>query len=229
MTVLNFVVTLFIVGLSTVVCAAETGDRTNDEYYEHYLNELRILHHYKLLYPDEARIFDYCVEQYRKEYGPFTYPHHRGYGIGSRVGTCMKKQIKLKNRVIDNAQDQLGGRTQAEAMYDECSEYYSRSGAATIGRCVKTRLILDSMLQDDDVEDKIYRNCDIVWRKHGHNAVDNCSIFKRGVFETDRLVPCQQPTSCRFRLPFSLSIGVLLTLIVGDNALSESESREARR
>ncbi len=172
MTVLNFVVLLFCMVLSAALYAAETEDRTN---YEYYLNEFNLLHHYKLMYPDEERIFDYCVEKYKKEPGSYESAPFGGYAIGTRVGTCMEKQIKLKNQIIDSARDQLGGRIQAQAMYDECSEYYSKSGAATVGRCVKTRLVLDSMLEDDIVENKIYRNCDLVWRKHGHNAIDNCS------------------------------------------------------
>ena len=175
MTALNFVVLLFCLVLSAALYATETGDRTNHENYEYYLNEFNLLHHYKLMYPDEERIFNYCVEKIRKERAFYRPAPFGGYAIGTRVGTCMKKQIKLKNQIIDSAQDQLGGRTQAEAMYDECTEYYSRSGAATVGKCVKTRLVLDSMLEDDIVESKIYQNCDRVWRKHGHNAIDNCA------------------------------------------------------
>lgn len=175
MTALNFVVLLFFVVLSAALYAAETEERTSYEYEEYYLNEFNLLQHYKLLYPDEERIFNYCVEKHKKEPGSYRPAPFGGYAIGSRVGSCVKKQIKLKNQIIDSAQDQLGGRTQAQAMYDECYEYYSRSGAATIGRCVKTRLVLDSMLEDDIVENKIYRNCDLIWRKHGHSAIDNCS------------------------------------------------------
>ena len=176
----GFVIFVFCMLLSAPLYAAETGGRTNYENYEYYLNEFNLLQHYKLMYPDEERIFNYCVEKHKKEPESYLPGSYRpvpfgGYAIGTRVGRCMEKQIKLKNTIIDNAQDQLGGRAQAQDMYDECSEYYSRSGAATIGRCVKTRLLLDSMLEDDIVENKIYRNCDLVWRKHGHNAIDNCS------------------------------------------------------
>ena len=180
MAALNFVVLLFCTVLSTALYAAETEDRTNYENYEYYLNEFNLLQHYKLMYPDEERIFNYCVEKYKKEPGSYLPGSYRpapfgGYAIGTKVGSCLQKQIKLKNQIIDNARDHLGGQTQAKAMYDECSEYYSRSGAATVGRCVKTRLVLDGMLDDDIVENKIYKNCDLVWRKHGHNAIDNCS------------------------------------------------------
>lgn len=175
MTALNFVIFLFCMVLSAPLYAAESEDRTNYENYEYYLNEFNLLQHYKLMYPDEERIFNYCVARYKKDPGSYQAGPFGGYSIGTKVGSCMKKQIKLKNQIIDNAQDQLGGRTQAQGMYDECSEYYPGSGAATIGRCVKTRLVLDSMLEDDIVENKIYRNCDLVWRKHGHNAIDNCS------------------------------------------------------
>ena len=171
----NFVVMLFLVVPSTALYAAEAGDRTDYENYEYYLNEFSLLQQFKLMYPDEERIFDYCVEKHKKEPGFYRPDPFGGYAIGTRVGSCMRKQIKLKNKIIDNAQDQLGGRTQAQGIYDECSKYYSKSGAATIGKCVRTRLVLDSMLKDDIVENEIYQNCDLIWRKHGHSAIDNCS------------------------------------------------------
>lgn len=174
MTVLKFVVTLFAMVLSTALYAAKPGDQTDQE-YQYYLNELNLLQHYKLMYPDEERIFNYCLKKFNEDRKSLRSDPSRGYNIGTDVGSCMKKQIKIKNRILDNAQDQLGGRAQAQGIYDECSEYYSRSGAATIGRCVRTRLLLDKMLEDDIVENEIYQNCDRVWRKHGHNAIDNCS------------------------------------------------------
>ena len=175
MTAFNLVALLFSLVLSAALYAAKTKGQTNHENYEYYLNEFNLLHHYKLMYPDEERIYNYCVEKHKKEPGSYEPAPFGGYAIGTRVGTCMEKQIKLKNRIIDNARDQLGGRNPAQAIYDECSEYYSKSGAATVGRCVKTRLVLDNMLEDDIVENRIYQNCDLVWRKHGHNAIDNCS------------------------------------------------------
>lgn len=167
-------VMLFLFVLSAVPHAAKSGDRTNqaNERDEH---EFRLLQHYKLLYAEEQKIFYYCVAKYRKDNNSSQSAPFGGLAIGSKVGSCMRKQIKLKEKILDLAERQLGARSLAQGIYDECTYFYPRSGVARIGDCVKTWLKLDRILDDAVVAKVIYQNCDREWRKHGSDAIDNCS------------------------------------------------------
>ena len=153
MTVLKFAVLLCSSMLTTALYAAKIGEQPMLEH------DFYLLQHYKLIYTEE--IFDYCV----KEYGT----------AGSRLGNCMRGQDKLKNWILEYAQDQLGRRSLAQDIYDDCIDYHPNNGVKRISECVKTRLLLDSRLKDDIVENKIYQKCDFKWRKHGSSAIDNCS------------------------------------------------------
>jgi len=184
MMVLNFSVMLCLLTLSTVLYAAKTSELTGDE-YEYYLNEARLLQHYKQVYAGEKMIFDYCVGKYTGAPRSFQSGPYGGFGrfaIGSKVGGCMRKQIKLKDKILEYAQDQLGGRSLAQGIYDECTDYYPKNGVARISKCVKTKLMLDSKLEDDIVEKKIYQKCDSKWRKHGSSAINNCSIMEANYY-----------------------------------------------
>ena len=181
MTVLNFSVMLCILMLSTALYAAKIGELTSDE-YEYYLNEVRLLQHYKQVYAGEKMIFDYCVGKYTGAPKSFQSAPFGGFAIGSKLGGCMRKQIKLKDKILEYAQDQLGGRSLAQGIYDECTDYYPKNGVARISKCVKTKLVLDSKLEDDIVEKKIYQKCDSKWRKHRSSAINNCSITEANYY-----------------------------------------------
>ena len=174
MTIFKTVVTLFYLVLSTVLYAANTGDVT-DYKHEYYLHEFQLLQHYKQVYAEEQEIFYYCVEKYKEKPKSYQSAPFGGFAIGSKVGSCMRKQIKIKDKILDFAQGKLGERSLAQDIYDECTDYYPKSSAARIGDCVKTRVVLDGRLEDDTVEKKIYKKCDRKWRKHGPGAIDNCS------------------------------------------------------
>ncbi len=94
----------------------------------------------------------------------------------------MSKQNKLKNNILEYAHDQLGRRSLAQGIYDECLDYYPTSGVKRISKCVKTRLVLRSKLGDETVEKKIYQKCDYKWRKHGLSAIDNCSRMEANYY-----------------------------------------------
>ena len=174
-TVLELAVMLVLSTLSAVPSAAISSDRMTNA-NERDAHEFRLLQHYRLVYAEEPNLFAYCVAKYREK-SESSYPApFEGLAIGSKVGRCMKKQIKIKNRILKLAERELGDRSLAQDIYDECTSYYPRSGAARTGDCVKTRLELDRRLDDDVVENKIYRKCDRKWRKHGADAIDNCSI-----------------------------------------------------
>jgi len=190
MIVLNFLVMLCILTLSTALYAAKTAERTSAE-YEYYLNEYRLLQHYQQVYAGEKMLFDYCVGKYHGRYAePKSFqsaPLGRfggfgGFAIGSRVGVCMRKQIKLKDKILKYAQDQLGGRTLAQVIYDECTDYYPKNGVARTSKCVKTRLMLARKLKDYIVEKKIYQKCDSKWRKHNSSAINSCSIAEANYY-----------------------------------------------
>ena len=154
---------------------------------EYYLNEYRLLQHYQEVYAGEKMLFDYCLGKYNVRYvepksfqsGPRGFG---GFAIGSKVGGCMRKQIKLKDEILKYAQDQLGGRSLAQGIYDECTDYYPKNGVARISKCVKTKLVLDSKLEDDILEKKIYQMCDSKWRKHSSSAINNCSIMEANYY-----------------------------------------------
>jgi len=154
MTVLKFAVLLCIPMLATALYAAKTDERINWE------NQYYLLKSYKLTYTEE--IFDYCVE--------------KNGTIASAAGGCMIRQNKIKNRILGYAHDQLGRRSLAQSIYDDCTDYHPENGVARISKCVKTRLALDSKLKDDTTEKIIYQKCDFKWRKHGFGAINNCSI-----------------------------------------------------
>jgi len=181
MMVLNFVVMVFLLMLATALYAADTDNPTNHkkEYYEH---EFLLLQHYRLIYADEMKIFDYCVAKHRKGLKSSRSAPFGGFAIGSKVGSCMRSQINIKEKILDYAQNQLGGRSLAQGIYNECTEYYPKSGATRISKCVKTRLMLDSKLDDDFVEKTIYQKCDFKWRKHGSGAINNCSITEANYY-----------------------------------------------
>ncbi len=174
MTVLKFAAVLYFLMLSAVPYAATSGDRTNYA-NENDKHEFRLLQHYQLVYAEEQMIFAYCVAKHRKGRKSSQSAPFGGLAIGSKVGRCMRKQIKLKDKILDFAEGQLGERSLAQGIYNECALYYPKSGVTRISDCVKTRLALDRKLDDDVVEKKIYQKCDHKWRKHGSDAIDNCS------------------------------------------------------
>ena len=142
--------------LTTALYAAKSDEQIilESEYY--------LLKSYKLIYTEE--IFDYCLER-------------NGY-IASAAGGCMRRQKKLKDEILDYAQDQLGRRSLAQSTYDYCTDYHPGNGVRRIISCVKTRLMLTKKLEDDVIEQTIYQKCDFKWRKHGASAINNCSIVE---------------------------------------------------
>jgi len=154
MMVLKFAILLCISMLTTALYAAKTDERINLE------NQYYLLKSYKLMYTEE--IFDYCVE--------------KNGTIVSAAGACMIRQNKIKNGILDYAHDQLGRRSLAQSIYDDCTDYHPKNGVRRIRECVRTRLMLDRKLEDDIIEEKIYQKCDFKWRKHGSSAINNCSV-----------------------------------------------------
>jgi len=163
---------LVVISILTICISGNLAPTNASPLTEH---EFYLLQHYKQVYAEEPRIFDYCVGKYKEEPKSFQSDPFRQFAIGSKVGSCMRKQIKLKDKILDYAQNQLGRRSLAQGIYDECTDYYPKKGVARISKCIKTKLVLDSRLEDDIVEKKIYQKCDTKWRKHGSSAIDNCS------------------------------------------------------
>ena len=121
---------------------------------------------YILEYTEE--IFEYCVEKYGTE--------------SSSAGDCMAAQKNLKKKILKDAKRAVGRRSLAQAMYDDCVDYYPMDGVGRIGECVKTKLYL-RQLKDDSGENKIYDKCDSKWRSHGYRAVHNCATGEVIFFE----------------------------------------------
>jgi hypothetical protein len=88
----------------------------------------------------------------------------------------MRRQKTLKASVLRLAQDQLGMQSLAQSVYDDCLEYYPVMGMERIAACVKSRLMLNSKVNDISIEKVIYHSCETKWRKHGFRAVQNCCI-----------------------------------------------------
>jgi len=139
------------------ICISSNAATTNEQnLIEH---EFYLLQHYKLICTEE--IFDFCVEKHGTR--------------GSKVGSCMARHNKLKNKILNDAHDQLGRRSLAQSIYDECLEYHPMKGVRPIGKCVYTRLYLHRELNDDSEERRVYQKCNLKWRKHGYAAVDTCA------------------------------------------------------
>ena len=141
------------------------ADALTPEEVQIYEQQYYELQYFKLKYPEE--IFNYCVNEHGTidKYVP----------TNPALGGCMVRQKKLRDRIIDNAIDQLGRSSLAQEIYDECVDYYPKNSVARIGGCVRTRLVLREKLQKESIEKEIYLNCDLKWRKHGSGAVDNCA------------------------------------------------------
>ena len=94
----------------------------------------------------------------------------------------MRRQNKIKTGILNYAHDQLGRRSLAQGIYDDCTDYHPKNGVKRIRKCVKTRLMLDRKLEDDIIEKKIYQKCDFKWRKHGSSAINNCSVTEANYY-----------------------------------------------
>jgi len=160
MMVLKLAILLCFSMLTTALYATKTDQRINFE------SQYYLLKSYKLTYTEE--IFDYCVE--------------KNGTIASAAGSCMRRQNKIKTGILNYAHDQLGRRSLAQGIYDDCTDYHPKNGVKRIRKCVKTRLMLDRKLEDDIIEKKIYQKCDFKWRKHGSSAINNCSVTEANYY-----------------------------------------------
>ena len=167
MTVLKSILVLIISTSPTALYGAATDENINYEY------DFYLLQQYKLKYTNE--IFDFCVGKYGT--------------TGSAPGGCMIGQNKIKNRILDLAHDQLGRRSLAQDIYDDCLDYHPINGVARISECVRTRLVLNGKLGNDLVENEIYRKCDFKWRKHSFRAIDNCARTQANYFRDKGQLP----------------------------------------
>jgi len=145
--------------------------------YRHYLErDYQLLDAYRKKYPPE--IYRYCV----KRYGHFS----------PKLGACLNRQFRMKERILAGAQRDLGQRSLVRVLYHSCLRYYPLYGVARIWRCMQSRIKLREILHDETVEKEIYRRCDSKWRKHGFRAIDNCSLHQakyyrdRGRYYEDR-------------------------------------------
>lgn len=134
--------------------AATTHEQTDDE------RQRQQIRYYRTIYDRE--IFHYCVKRYRyKE---------------SRLASCLKRHGKLKQKILSNALRRFASQSLAQRIYDECYYHHPHEGVGRIGQCVNTRLALRDELEDEGIEQEIYKNCVVKWRKHGAMAIDNCSL-----------------------------------------------------
>ncbi|MDJ0779596.1 MAG: hypothetical protein QNJ85_17135 [Gammaproteobacteria bacterium] len=140
-------------------------NRAKHEYYT--------LKHLKLVYSPE--VFDYCVDRHRV--------------VGRPLRSCMMKQEKIRTGILDRALRELGRKSLARSLYDDCLDYYPGESISRVGDCVDTRLILRERLNHDDAEVEIFALCDKKWRKHGASAIRNCAISAAGYYrDTGKIV-----------------------------------------
>lgn len=146
------------IALAALIMSLSVFAATTDEQalYEH---RYYLLQTYKLKYTEE--IFDFCVEKY----GPFE----------PGLGSCMRKNDKLKQRILTDAREQLGSQSLAQNIYDDCLDYHPMAGVKPVGECANTKLYLKRELNDDSEERRVYRKCNLKWREHGYDAVDTCA------------------------------------------------------
>lgn len=122
--------------------------------------EYYTLKHLKLIYSPE--VFDYCVDRHRV--------------VGRPMRSCMMRQEKIRTGILDRALEELGRKSLARSLYDDCLDYYPDESIRRVGDCVDTRLILRERLNHGDAEVEIFDRCDKKWRKHGASAIRNCAI-----------------------------------------------------
>lgn len=152
-----------LVALAALIMSVSGSAATTDE-QALYIHQYILLEHYKLIYTEE--IFDFCIE---KSGTP------RRLVMASKLGSCLRKNNKLKQRILNNAHEQLGRQSLAQSIYDECLDYHPMVGVRPIGKCVYTKLYLHRELNDDSEERRVYQKCNLKWRKHGYGAVDTCA------------------------------------------------------
>ena len=147
-----------LVALAALIMSVSGSAATTDEqaFYKH---QYYLLKQYKLIYAEE--IFDFCVEKFGS--------------VESKLGRCLRKNDKLKQRILNDAHEQLGRQSLAQSNYDECLDYHPMEGVRPIGECVYTKLYLHRELNDDSEERRVYQKCNLKWREHGYNAVDTCA------------------------------------------------------
>jgi len=141
--------------------AAATEQQLQQRQHDYYL-----LEYLRLTYSEE--VFDYCARKHGT--------------VAGAASSCMIKQDKLRTDALDEALEQLGRQSLAQAVYDDCVDYYPRHSVERIRQCVLTRLDLREMLDNDLVEKAIYDFCDGKWRDHGSRSVDGCASAEAGYF-----------------------------------------------
>ena len=142
-----------------VVCHAAAAEQRRYD-VETLRYDYEALMYYKTLYGSE--IFEYCLTN-----------EHSGH-ITSLVN-CLEGQQRRKEQILRKGQAQLGQRSLAQAIYDDCVDYSTDQGVAGIGHCVDTRPVLRDKLDDEAVEREIYRRCYLKWRKHSAGAINTCA------------------------------------------------------
>jgi len=152
---------IFTVSLQQLALGATTEQQLQQQQHDYYL-----LEYLRLTYSEE--VFDYCVDKH-------------GTAAGS-ASNCMIKQDKVRTKILDEALDQLGRHSLAQAVYDDCVDYYPRHSVERIRQCVLTRLDLRERLDDDLVEKTIYDFCDGKWRDHGYRSVGVCASAQARYF-----------------------------------------------
>lgn len=134
--------------------------------HDHYEHSYYVLESFRLRYSED--LFNYCVEE---------------HGISNvTIGSCLLREQKLQKRILDEAQDELGRRSLAQAIYDVCRDYYPLFSVARIDDCIRTHLMLINRLEQSKVRQTIYDLCDVKWRKHSARAVNNCSILEANYY-----------------------------------------------
>ena len=136
--------------------------------HDTYEHSYYVLESFRLRYSED--LFYYCV----KEHGT----------SNVTIGSCLLREDKLQKQILTEAQDELGRRSLAQSLYDDCRDYYPLYSVARIDDCVRTHLMLIDRLEQSEVRKKIYDLCDAKWRKHGAGAVNNCSIVEANYFRS---------------------------------------------
>jgi hypothetical protein len=155
------------VALLLITTLSVRGAAAASQELEILKHDYYLLEHYRLTYSPD--IFDYCV----KKHG----------SVARFASSCMEKQDRHKKRALKKALEQLGRHSLAQAVYDDCLDYYPYNSALRVSKCVYTRLNLNLMLEDETVEKTIYHLCDVKWRKRGYRSVDNCSTSDARYFQ----------------------------------------------
>jgi hypothetical protein len=113
----------------------------------------------QLTYPPE--IFDFCV-----------YKHGT---TSARTGTCLETEERRRIELMRKLQKELGRRSAAQAIYNQCRNRFADRGVYPIESCAIAIIAAAKDTGSYDVARRIYDGCVQQWGRGKVDAASRCS------------------------------------------------------